>query len=680
MNSGYSRRGFIGTGIGALGVPVRAAENQKENRISRADLIYTRPVARSEEGMPLGNGRTGTLVWTTPSQVRLQINRVDVYANNSYSNSFIERHNDYCGGCAYVDIDFGTVEEETFVPPSFQQRLSIYDGLMTLTGKQTSLEMIASPEMDVIAAQVGASSRKGGPFQVRLRMLRHESKYFGAELETFAREHAVAVETRSHVAKSELWVKADRIVLTQEFREDSYFCKSAVAIALGGQTPKAEVADETEVRLIADLGGRPATILIASASTFDPATDIVAETLKQIETARTKGYANLKAETSDWWHRFWEQGSVHLGSADGTAEFVEANYHYFLYLMGASSRGKFPPKFNGMLWNTGGDLRTWGAQHWFANTSCYYEALFAANRLDLLDPFFDMYSAMHGACSVAAQQQWGSQGMYIPETVYFDGLEKLPDDIAAEMRELYLMRKPWDERSGDFRSFSETKHPHSSRWNWIASGKWDKGRWVRTERGSGPYGNVSHIFGTTAKVAYLYWRRFEFTQDREWLRARAYPMLRAAAEFYRNHPNVQKEADGKYHIRYANSNESVWGARDTDEDLSAMRGVFSALLRAAELLNADPDMQPVWRVFLQNLTELPTTRDPEALRAAGYVGPDVFARARRPAVKAGPGVLPDQNSLPHWFFDLCNSGSGAVERLKLANDTFASFFPKGIDE
>lgn len=27
-----------------------------------------------------------------------------------------------------------------------------------------------------------------------------------------------------------------------------------------------------------------------------------------------------------------------------------------------------------------------------------------------------------------------------------------------------------------------------------------------------------------------------------------------------------------YHLRYANSNESVWGARDTDEDLFSMRG------------------------------------------------------------------------------------------------------------
>lgn len=648
-------------------------------RISRADLLYDHPVDRSEEGMPLGNGRMGTLVWTSPTQVRLQINRVDVYANNSYSNSFVERHNDYCGGCGYVDIDFGAWDGETFAPTSFRQRLSCYDGVITLAGKQTSVEMIASPEMDVIAAQVAGSSRKSGPIQVKLRMLRHASQYFGAELETFAREHATAVETRSHIANSQLHVVGDRIVLTQEFREENYSCKSAVVVAVLGPGAKAEIADETEVRLVADLGGRQATILIASASTFDAATDVTAAALKQIDEARTKGYTGLKAETSNWWHQFWQRGSLHLQSADGTAEFVEANYHYFLYVMGASSRGKFPPKFNGMLWTTGGDLRTWGAQHWFANTSCYYEALFAANRFDLLDPFFDMYTGMYESCAVAAQQQWGSKGIYIPETVYFDGLEKLPDDIGAEMRELYLMRKPWAERSEQFRLYSETKHPHSSRWNWMASGKWEKGRWVITERGSGPYGNVSHIFGSTAKIAYLFWRRFEFTQDREWLQARAYPMLRGAVEFYRNHPNVQKEADGRYHIRYANSNESVWGARDTDEDLSAMRGVLAALVRAAELLNTDVDMQPVWKAFLHDLTALPTTRDSDALRPPNYDGPEVFARGRHPAVKTGSGILPDQNSLPQWLFDLCNSGTQDQRRLKLANDTFTSYFPKGMD-
>jgi hypothetical protein len=153
MNSGYSRRGFIGTGMGAFAAQSAVRDEHKQNRVSRADLIYMQPVARSEEGMPLGNGRMGTLVWTTPSQICFQINRVDVYANNSYSNSFFERHNDYCGGCAYVEIDFS---EPVFAGADFHQRLSVYDGAMSVEGGGVKAELVAWPEQDVIAIQVGA--------------------------------------------------------------------------------------------------------------------------------------------------------------------------------------------------------------------------------------------------------------------------------------------------------------------------------------------------------------------------------------------------------------------------------------------------------------------------------------------------------------------------------------------
>ena len=65
--------------------------------VSRADLAYDRPVSRGEEGMPLGNGRMGSLVWTAPTALRLQINRVDVFGSNCATNSFPERNTDYCG-------------------------------------------------------------------------------------------------------------------------------------------------------------------------------------------------------------------------------------------------------------------------------------------------------------------------------------------------------------------------------------------------------------------------------------------------------------------------------------------------------------------------------------------------------------------------------------------------------
>ena len=213
--------------------------------------------------------------------------------------------------------------------------------------------------------------------------------------------------------------------------------------------------------------------------------DVAAAALASLDAAAAKSFDDLAGDNADWWHAFWQRGTIALHSADGAADYVAENYHYFLYLMASTSRGAFPPKFNGMLWNTAGDLRPWGTQHWFANLSCYYEALFAANRLELLDPVFSMYSGMFDAAATAARQQWGSQGIFIPETVWFDGLAPLPDDIAAEMRELYLLRKPWAQRSARFLEFARTGHPHSSRWNWWGGGRWVDGQWVPTERPDG---------------------------------------------------------------------------------------------------------------------------------------------------------------------------------------------------
>jgi hypothetical protein len=686
---GVSRRAFLGAASGTAALALSPSAEAQDpppsmfavdfrKLISRADLVYDKPVPRSEEGMPVGNGRMGSLVWTTPRQLRFQINRADVYANNSATNSFFERHNDYCGGCAFLDIDFGP-EAPPFPETGFPQRLSVYDGLLTVDGREVTIRIFGWPDGDVIA--VAVEDRRAAPARATaaLRMLRYETKYFGGDLEKFDRDHIVKVERLNHTAASRLVAEGARIALTQEFREGAFCCKSAVAVAIAGRSGAPRYVNETEAALESSGGPGSYTILISSSATFDPQADVLAAAFAHLAAAESRSPATLMKESQAWWHSFWSRAFLHLSSPDGEADFVERHYHYYLYLMASTSRGALPPKFNGMLWNTGGDLRTWGAQHWFANLSCYYEALPAANRLDLMNPMFDMYSGMFQACTLAARQQWDSQGMFIPETTYFDGLERLPGDVAAEMRDLYLLRKPWEQRSQRFLEFAQTKHPHSSRWNWIQTGAWKDGHWVITDRGSGPYGPVTHNFGTTAKVAYLFWRRYEYTLDREWLRTRVWPMLKAAAEFYRNHPNVKPASDGQFHIHAANSNESVFGARDTDEDLSAMRGVFAAALRASKILSVDDGLRRVWSDFLAKLAPVPTSDDPEALKPADYQGPRVFVRGLKPAVKPAGGLLPDPNSLPMWFFDLCNVEARDTQFLEIARTTFAQYLRSGLN-
>jgi hypothetical protein len=621
-------------------------------RVARADLCYDKPVGRSEDGMPLGNGRMGSLVWTASDALKLQINRVDVFAANSATDSFPERHTDYCGGCAFVDIEFAGRDGEVFTPSRTAQHLSCYDGLVTVKGGDVELRGLAWHERDVMAFEVADRRDKPETIQINLRMLRPS-----------------LVRTMSHTARSKLDRRGDQIVLTQAFEEGSYYCGSAVAVSVAGREVRFRQVRDKEMSLVIPPGAGAFVVYIASAASFDKSQKLADVAAAHLDVAAARGFAGLLESNKTWWHSFWDRSFVSLHSADGVADTIERNYTYYLYVMAASSRGKYPAKFNGMLWTTGGDNRRWGGCYWGANQSCLYNALLPTSRLELLDPMFDMYSGMYESCARAARQQWGSQGIFIPETVAFDGLAELPDDIAAEMRDLYLLRKPWEQRSQRFMTYAGTKLPFSSRWNWMAVGSWVDGRWIPTERGGGPYGPVTHIFSRGAKIAYLYWQRYEYTMDTAWLRDRAYPMLKGVAEFYRNYPNVKKEADGKYHIHHVNSNEPLWGGQDTDEELSSLYAILPVVIRASEILNIDAEIRPVWREFLDNLAPLPRTQGESP----------VWVKGLDPAVKGRASSLPDGNTMPMWCFDLCTLENADPEMMKIANATYDAYFRGGVD-
>jgi hypothetical protein len=650
--------------------------------VARADLDYETPAARSEEGMPIGNGRMGTLVWTTPGAMHMQINRVDVFACDSSTQSFTRTNTDYASGCAFIDINcpapFGA-KDETFAPGSnFKQHLSCYEGLMTAQGAGVSVRAIASQNSDVFALEVDDEREQAAgtaPISLDLRILRYHALLVRGQRFPATNPHSNTVQTGGQTATSALEIIDGRIVLTQQFREREFYSASAVAVTIVGRASKAEYQNEMTVRLTAAPGKGKFLILISSAASFDRRADVAAAAIKELDSAVKKTFDQIIAHARAWWDGFWPKAYVSLHSDDGVADMVEANYNYFLYVMASCSRGgDYPARFGGMLWYSNGDLRAWGSQYWWANQSCYYNGLAPTNRFELLDPTFSMYSKMYDAEEVAAQQQWGSKGIWIPETSFFNGEPRLPDDIATEMRELYLMQKPWDQHSQKFEDYAYGMLSHNSRWNWMAQdGRWELGRWIPNTKGAPPFGHVTHIFGTTAKIAYLYWQRFEYAQDAGWLRDRAYPMLKGTVEFYRNFPNLKKDADGKYHIYHTNSNEPAWGVKDSDEDLSAMRGVIGPAIRAAETLKVDAEMIPVWKEFLANLAPIPTSDNPDALKPENYNGPRVWIKGLKPAVKPG-GLLPDGNTMPQWNYDLCTVNMTDQPTLELANATYDAFF------
>ncbi|MDR0845124.1 MAG: DUF5703 domain-containing protein [Tannerella sp.] len=574
-----------------------------ESLVSRADLTYNTPVVRSEEGLPIGNGRMGTLVWTTPNAIHYQINRVDVFAMGKNTNNFKDGHTNYSNGLGYIDINTVDYGDEVFTGSAFEQHLSVYEGLTTVNGNGLKARVLAWTDGDVIATEIDDQRVNPSAINIDLRMLRYAINYIDGKNWELTSNHAIQIKQGEHTATSRFEIKDGKIILIQEFKEGDYYNASAVAIGIVDRESKAVYYNESTVRLTAKPGKGIFTILTSSASSFDPKEDIAQLALKQLEAAQLKRFNGLLQDSRAWWGQYWPKAFVRLHSADNAADEVEKNFTYYLYAMASCSRGEYMPGFRGMLWYTNGDLAMWGSQYWWNNQGTYFNGLTPVNRPELLEPVYKTFMRHYDSYATAAKQQWGSKGIWIPETTWFNGLEVLPDSIADEMRDLYLAKKKWEDRSKSFSDFAESKNDLNSRWNWLFLRRSSKSG----ETGGGPFAWVTHIMSSTAKIAYVYWLNYAYYLDKDWLKETGYPIIKGIVEFYSNFPNLYKEADGKYHLHYVNNLESSWGGKDTPEELMAMRAMIPIAIRASQILGVDADRRPVWKEILDNLTPLPNS-------------------------------------------------------------------------
>jgi Glycosyl hydrolase family 95 catalytic domain/Glycoside hydrolase family 95, C-terminal domain/Domain of unknown function (DUF5703) len=578
--------------------------------IARSDLLYLSPVQEAAEGQPIGNGRMGTLVWTSLGAIHFQINRVDVFAVNRNHAGKRDGPADYCGACAQIEIQVGG---KPFAGEAFRQRLSVFEAVASVEGEGIQARCFASALTDVLVVELEDQRVHPQPVCIKLSMWR-----------------APRVETGRHRASYAFDVSERGVGVMQRFAEADYQCASAVAIQVIGRTVQFQQTSARCRTIVVPSRNGKLLILISSSASWDAEHDAGPVALQLLAAASSQTCDSLLREHSRWWADFWSRTFVHLTSKDGLADFMERLRNLHLYLMASSSRGTLPAKWNGSVFTTQGDERGWGSQFWIWTTEISHFPLYAADAADLADPFFNMYVKQLPACQEAARQRWGVQsGAYFLEAGPFDGPVLLPDDVAREYQDVYLGRKPNSELSKhalDFGQFEcvltqfadERKPPH------IAAGR---------------YSYVSHIATSGSELAMQAWWRYRHSGDRQWLRTHGYPLLRETVEFYRH--LVKKETDGRYHFYGLNQHEGAFGTNDGLLDIAAVRGTVPLAIRAAEILELEAELQGQWREFLDHLAPYPMGSDPKThsavenskmdLWAGGYSGAVPHARYQLPA-------------------------------------------------
>jgi alpha-L-fucosidase 2 len=602
--------------------------------VNRADLVLDGPVLRSDDGLPIGNGVMGTCIWTTPAALKFQINRVDVYGNGSESRSFFIRHRDYGYACALLDVECAGADGDVFTKDGVQQHLHLYDADAEVRGAGVETHSYCYADRDVMAVSVDDTRAQPAALSAVLRMMRPP-----------------VVEHFSHRAESEFTIDRSTVILTQRFSEGSYYCASAVAMRWVGEEVRIRERGDGEVALSVSPKAGLRRLFVATAASFDPDEDLAQRVSDLLEKTESEGAALVREKTKEWWHEYWSRSHVSLHSTDGLADKIEAYHTYFQYIMACCSRGQYAPNFGGLLFSTRGDIRDWGVMQWGNNISCYYRGLSSSNRPETMEPFFRHYLNMYDSLAKAADQQFGAGGIYLPETVWFDGLEVLPDDIASELRELMLARKSWSERSDALVEYAASKHPHNSRWNWKGPGNWENGRWTYPERPTSPFGPVTHMFRGATRTAWIAWEFYEHTHDLVWLRDVGYPLIKGITDFFCTYPNLITDETGTYHIHHVNNSEGYFGCRDGAGSMVGLRSLPQIAIRLAETLEVDTDRREVWREIADNMAPLATNDDPREVVGTSPTDRRVWVGGLKPClVDEDRSAVVDANN---YYMDLC---------------------------
>jgi hypothetical protein len=558
--------------------------------VSKGDLDMPVQLGAGETkpSLPIGNGRIGTRIWTGEGgdqpALRMLINHADVYPFPVYTESTRDQHQMFANGCSGVAIDFG---EGVFGETNTRNQLSLHDAVARVTGKGVSARLIAWHREDVVAVEITDGRDEPKPISLALTMLRDADNVTGP-----------------HHAKSILTVKDGDVELTQEFTEKTqrpllkdFQAATATRARIIGR--KAAAADD---RLVAEAGKGSFVILIAVAQGRDVAVDQLAgEAKATLDQAAKAGFEELLDDNRKYWSDYWSRSFIYMSGSDELAEMTRF-YLWGQYLAGCTMRGNIPPKHNEMIFAQQ-DQRIWTPPLWWYNESAQQGWQYEANRGELLEPVFRWNWSNREAYANAAQRSWNSRGWYVPETSSFDGPEPLPE--------------------------GQTK-PEGRRAQYLLS----------SIGGEFTARNTYNM----AKFAALYYKKYQFTGDEQWLKEKVYPAARAVAEFYcglkagcqaaggvdkgpEGTVILKKEDDGKYHLYGTMLHEHIWWGKNIIEDLAAIRGIFPLAIKLSEKYGVDADKRAEWQEVLDNLAPYVMSDDPGAI---GSLGPGTWAQGLPP--------------------------------------------------
>lgn len=514
-----------------------------DNYLSQHDIVYLEPEFDSFNGFPLGNGDLGGMLWFTNEGITLQINKIDLYDKPANGRMTLR-------SAGRLNVNLGVPCYSYMHLADFEARLSLQNADLKIKSStpfaDTEITSWVDANSNVWVIDCQADYKKTLPSGAvnRISLERWGSCDFGGWYGSRDRDVANGLGT-AKVNRQE-----NDIILEEKFEGGLHF--TIACRVLKTPTEILRVSDR-ESSMITPLSSKQKYKILISVVSSNDSDNPTQEAISLLDKAEVKTLTAFRKEHLSWWTHFWSKSFVHLAD-----NYLENIYYIRRYLMGSSSRGKYPVPFNGGLWTTNYDHRQWATPHHW-NTQESYWGLAVQNDCDLLRPYIETYVNMIPQGKALARKKGTKDGLLITEAHDFSG-----NMVSA---------------------------------NW---------------------GNMTTNYTPASQISKIMWEYYAYTQDRDYLRNTIYPFMKEAAEFYLNFlqwDDVRKE----FYIYPAQPYEHEWSSKlkNTITDRYMIESLFKNCIKAAQDLNMDKSKIKQWKHVISHLWAPPILDVPEKGKVFG---------------------------------------------------------------
>jgi len=649
-----TRREFIAAALAGASFRIHGLTASTVSAAGRGETVlwYKQPASIWTEALPVGNGRLGAMVFGGVETERLQLNEDTLWSghprdwNNPEARKYlpIVRHLVLDAG-KYVEADEACKHmqgpyNESYLPlgnlylkfegqsqwSGYRRELNLDTAIARVTygvgQADFSREVFSSAVDRVLVVHLVCGQPGGISFSVSMdSLLRFSTKVAGKDtlrLQGKAPAHAdpnylntpnpvIYDEAEGMGMRFEAWLKV---------------------VPDGGRIVPGE--NQLQVQ-----GANAVTLLLAAGTGykgFEQFPDTGAETLaatcrERVETTAAKPYARLRQDHIGEHQKWFRRVTLDLGHSDSDDKptderlrsFSETHdpqllalyFQYGRYLLIASSRpGTQPANLQG-IWN---DLvRPPWSSNWTTNinTQMNYWHAETCNLSECHEPLFDLVEGISKNGRRTAEINYGLGGW-----------------VSHHNADLWRQSGPVGQGAGD------------PTWaNWAMSGPW----------------LCAHL-----------WEHYEFTKDKEFLRRRAYPVMKGSAEFYLS----WLIDDGKGHLTTCPSfsTENSFLAPDGRRaftsagctmDMALIHEIFTHCIEASQLLGVDAEFRE--RLEKARARLLPYQIGKHGQLQEGSVDFDEAEPGQRHLSHLYP-VYPSDQITPRQTPDLAKAARIALER------------------